>query len=125
MGLYAIPKLSRSFCINANRKKNARLTRTTLAPAGVDTQYDRIIPILKHTTDNMPELMITARKLLNRRIEVSAGKMIRLEISIAPIICMPSTIVTAVRIESRVLYNPTRTPVALEKFSSKVTAKIL
>ena len=53
----------------------------------------------------------------------SAGKMMRLEISIAPIMRMPSTTVSAVSSESRVLYRPTRIPVAREKFSSKVTAK--
>ena len=79
----------------------------------------------KHTTDNTPELIITARKLLNSLMDVSAGKMIRLEINIAPIICIPNTMVTAVKIERSVLYHPTLTPVALEKFSSNVTANIL
>ena len=41
--------------------------------------------------------MTTPRKLLNTRMEVRAGKRIRLEISIAPIIRIPITIVIAVR----------------------------
>ena len=56
---------------------------------------------------------------------VSAGKIIRLEISIAPIMRIPSTMVTAVRTANRMWYQPTRTPVALAKFSSKVTANTL
>ena len=39
---------------------------------------------------------VWCRKLRKRRIEVSAGKMIRAEMSIAPIIRIPSTMVTAV-----------------------------
>ena len=40
----------------------------------------------------------------------------------APIIRMPSTIVTAVSTEISILQAPTLTPVAFAKFSSKVTA---
>ena len=39
---------------------------------------------------------MTDRNVLHTRIDVSAGKMIRLEIKRAPIIRIPSTIVTAV-----------------------------
>lgn len=39
---------------------------------------------------------MTDRNVLHTRIDVSAGKMIRLEISMAPIIRMPRTMVTAV-----------------------------
>ena len=51
--------------------------------------------------------------------------MMREEISMAPIIRMPSTMVRAVRMARRVLKRSTFSPVAREKFSSKVTAKIL
>ena len=44
----------------------------------------------------MLEHMTTLLKLRQRRIAVSAGKMMRLEISSAPIIRMPITTVTAV-----------------------------
>ena len=54
-------------------------------------------PIKKHTTDTTPEDTTTPRKLLNTRMDVSAGKITRLEISMAPIILMPRTIVMAVR----------------------------
>ena len=73
----------------------------------------------------MPEQITTPRKLLKRRMAVRAGKITREEISMAPIIRMPSTMVSAVRMASSVLYRETRTPVAAEKFSSKVTAKSL
>ncbi len=43
----------------------------------------------------------------------------------APIIRIPSTMVTAVKTAIKTLYQDTFTPVALAKFSSKVTAKIL
>ena len=43
----------------------------------------------------------------------------------APIIRMPSTMVKAVRMDKRVLYTSTFSPVAREKFSSKVMAKSL
>ena len=55
------------------------------------------MPMQKQITDKIPEDHTTPLKLLNTRMEVSAGKMIRLEISIAPIIRIPSTMVTAVK----------------------------
>ena len=61
------------------------------------------MPIQKHTTDRMPEQTTTLRKLLKIRMAVSAGNITRLEISIAPIIRIPSTIVTAVKTAIKVL----------------------
>ena len=55
------------------------------------------MPMQKQITDKTPEDHTTPLKLLNTRMEVSAGKMIRLEISMAPIIRNPSTMVTAVQ----------------------------
>ena len=55
------------------------------------------MPMQKQITDKIPEDHTTPLKLLNTRMEVRAGKIIRLEISIAPIIRMPSTMVTAVK----------------------------
>ena len=60
-------------------------------------------PAQKQTTDMTAAQSTTLRKLRNRRMAVRAGKMIREEISMAPIIRMPSTMVSAVRIASRVL----------------------
>ena len=54
----------------------------------------------------------------------SAGKITREEISMAPIIRIPSTMVSAVRRARSALYRSARSPVAREKLSSKVTAKI-
>lgn len=55
-----------------------------------------MIPATKHTTETAAALITTPRNVLHTRMDVSAGKMIRLEMSRAPIIRMPSTIVTAV-----------------------------
>ena len=69
--------------------------------------------------------MITPRKVLHTRMDVSAGKMIRLEISSAPIMRIPRTMVTAVRTAIRVLYRLAFTPVASANVSSNVMANIL
>ena len=66
----------------------------------------------------------TALKLRQMRMAERAGKMIRLEISSAPIIRIPSTTVMAVNTASRVLNSSVFVPVARLKLSSKVTAKI-
>mgnify|MGYP007034213890 CR=1 FL=1 len=76
----------------------------------------------KHTTDTTPEETTTPKKLLKIRMEVSAGKITRLEISMAPIIRIPRTIEIAVRTAIRRLKADTRPPVAYAKLSSHVTA---
>ena len=108
-----------------NTINTARFTSTTLAPAGVEYIYEITIPMQKQTTDNIPEDIITLLKLLKSLIDDSAGKIMRLDISIAPIICIPSTIVIAVSIAIIELKNDTLTPVALAKLSSNVTANML
>ena len=55
-----------------------------------------VSPAIRQTTDNTAELRITLLNFLHTRMDVSAGKIIRLEINKAPIIRIPSTIVTAV-----------------------------
>ena len=57
----------------------------------------------EQTTDTTAHITVTPLKLLHTRIEVSAGKIIRLEISSAPIILMPTTTVRAVRTAMSVL----------------------
>jgi hypothetical protein len=52
------------------------------------------------------------------------GKMIRLEIIIAPINLIPITTVKAVKTAISELKTELLIPVSLEKFSSKVTLKI-
>lgn len=72
-------------------------TITTLAPAGVEYKKETVIPTKKHVTEIIPDEIITLLKLLKTRIDVNAGKMIKLEISIVPIIRIPRTIVIAVK----------------------------
>ena len=69
---------------------------TTDAPAGVDHTNDASIPKKKHTTETIAETSTTPRKLRQTRMDVKAGKIIRLEMSIAPITRIPTTMVNAV-----------------------------
>lgn len=79
----------------------------------------------KHTTDTTPEETTTPKKLLKIRMEVSAGKITRLEISMAPIIRIPRTIGDRSKDRDQKVIADTRTPVAFAKLSSNVTAKTL
>lgn len=68
---------------SGNRRKirNAsRFTITTVAPAGEDRKNERDMPRRKHTTERTAEQITTLWKVWQRRIEVSAGKISRLEI---------------------------------------------
>jgi hypothetical protein len=98
---------------------------TTLAPVGVAYIYEMTIPAKKHSIETRAEQTVTLKNFLNRRIELRAGKIIRLEISMAPIMRIPSTIVRAVKIAMSVLYKPVFIPAAFAKVSSKVTANKL
>ena len=69
---------------------------TTLAPGAVSRAIEINIPQRKQSTDIVPEHKITLLKLLQIRIEVIAGKIIRLDIKSEPIIIIPNTTVTAV-----------------------------
>ena len=100
-------------------------TITTLAPGAVSIARDENKPIRKQVTEINPEHITTERKLLQILIEVIAGKIIRLEIRSDPIIIIPKTIVTAVKTAISILYIFIFIPVAFEKLSSNVTAKIL
>ena len=81
------------------------------------------MPSTKQLTEMTAAQITTRLKLLQTRMAERAGKMIRLEMSSAPIIRMPSTTVMAVSTARSVLYSSVLVPVALEKVSSKVTAK--
>jgi hypothetical protein len=70
---------------------------TTHAPVGAAYTYEITTPAIKQTIDTATEQTLTLLNFLNTRIEVSAGKMMSAEISIAPIMRIPSTIVIAVR----------------------------
>lgn len=100
-------------------------TATTLAPAGIEKMKDTQSPVKKHTTETIADIVTTVLNVLQTRIAVSAGKITILEMSIAPMILMPITIVIAVRSAISVLYIPVCVPVAFAKVSSNVTAKIL
>ena len=81
-------------------------------------------PEILQNTAITAEHITTVLKRLQIRIEVIAGKMIRLDISREPIIFMPTVIVSAVRKAIIILYIPAFVPVAFAKLSSKVTANI-
>ena len=68
--------------------------------------------------------MTTLRKVLHTRMDVSAGKMTRQEMSNPPTNRSPRTSATAVSPSNSVLYSPAYTPVAGENVSSNVSAKI-
>ena len=76
---------------------------TTLAPAGIEKQNETNRPAKKQTTETIAEVTTTFLNDLHTRIAVNAGNITRLDMSIAPIILMPITIVTAVSNETRVL----------------------
>ena len=108
-----------------NSRNATIFTATTLAPLGSSKAKDAVIPITKQRTAKAPEQITTDLKLRHRRMELSAGNTIRLDMSSAPIILMPSTTVTAVSTAMMQLYSSAFVPVALAKSSSKVTANIL
>jgi hypothetical protein len=83
--------------------KQIAFIATTLAPVGVSKIYAPTKPIKKLSVDTTAEHITTPRKLRKKRIAVSDGNMRSDEIRIAPISRIPTTIVTAVRIETTVL----------------------
>lgn len=87
----------------ANTQKHIMFTATTLGPVGVDKAKLMTMPATKQKEDSSPDHITTLLKVLHSRIEVRGGKIIRLDMSSAPIIRMPSTMVTAVRQAKRVL----------------------
>ena len=77
--------------------KTTKFASTMLAPTGRLKLYELYNPAKKHTTDTMPEIKTTYLNPLTTAPAESAGNMIRLEISIVPIILIPTTIVSAVK----------------------------
>ena len=67
-----------------------------VAPVGRESSKDMRRPERKEIREMIAEQMVTPRKVLQSRIAVSAGKIIKLEMSIDPIIRIPRTMVTAV-----------------------------
>ena len=101
----------------------ARFASTTHGPVCKEKRQAEIKPTVKQKKEIAAEQIITLLKALHSRMELRAGKIIRAEIMIAPIIFIPITTVTAVRTDISILYRPVFNPVACEKLSSKVTAK--
>ena len=77
--------------LTVKSRNTTRFATTTLAPGAVSKVRDRKKPNRKQTTDTKAAQITTLRKLRQTRIAVTEGKIIRLEISSAPIIIMPST----------------------------------
>ena len=95
------------------------------APVGISYIYDINMPTKKHIIEIIKEFITTALKLLKTLIDVSVGKIIRLDINKEPIVLIPKTMISEVKNAIIILYKFTLIPVALEKFSSKVIANIL
>ncbi len=76
-----------------------------LAPAGVSSRYEAMVPTVKQKSDRPAAQSTTDLKLRHTRMAERAGKMMRLEMSSAPIIRMPSTTVIAVSTARRLLYS--------------------
>ena len=100
-------------------------TITMVAPTGVLARMDRIIPKKAQNTERAAENMVTFRKLLNRRIDESAGNITNADMRREPTRFIASTMMTAIMTAIRRLYLFAFVPDALAKFSSKVTANIL
>ena len=81
----------------------ATSTVTTVGPVWNESVHAIKKPIRKHTTENTALTSTTDLKDLHTRIAASAGKMIKPDTIIAPIIFMPSTMVTAVNTAMSVL----------------------
>ena len=83
--------------------KTNTFTKTTVAPAGVSKTNDKKMPTTKQTTEDIADVTVTLLKLLQILIELSAGKIIRLEMRTVPMSFIPTTIVTAVKSAIRAL----------------------
>ena len=96
-----------------------------VAPTGVLNKIEIIIPKNAHSAEIIPEQIVTDLKLLNTRIDESAGNITSAETRSEPTSFIATTITTAIIMAISVLYTPGFVPEAFAKFSSKVTAKIL
>lgn len=100
-------------------------TATIVEPTGVPTRIEISIPSNEQVTEMTAEQIITDLKFLNTRMAESAGKMTNAEISNEPTRFIANTMMIATMTAINRLYAPAFVPTAREKFSSKVTAKIL
>ena len=77
--------------------KAIKFATTILAPAGVDQAKDATIPRKKQSTESIAEKTTTLKKLLKTRMALRAGNTIKLDIIMAPMRRIPTTIVRAVK----------------------------
>lgn len=105
--------------------KETIFTTTIVEPTGVPARIETTIPSAAQVTDNKAENITTALKFLNIRIADSAGKITKAEINNVPTKFIDNTMIMAITIAMSKLYAFALIPVALAKFSSKVTANIL
>jgi len=96
-----------------------------LEPTGVFAMSENKTPIIAQNTAMITAQTLTFRKLLNTLIADSAGNMTRAEINSVPTRFIAITTTTAIMTASIRLYVFALTPVAAEKSSSNVIAKIL
>ena len=94
-------------------------------PTGVPASMDTRIPKKAHMTERTAAQIVTVLKLRSRRIADSAGKITNADMSSEPTRFIASTIITAITMDISRLYRSAFVPIAFEKLSSKVTAKIL
>lgn len=94
-------------------------------PTGVPANMDTRIPMAVQNMENTTEQRITALKLLNIRIADKAGNIISAVVKSEPTKFIAKTMTRAVTMAMSILYCPALIPVATEKSSSNVTAKIL
>ena len=108
------------------KAKNTIMSAATIVgPTGVPATIEVNNPVVAQNTEIIAELIVTDLNDLNILIALKAGKIINAEIKRDPTKFIAKTIITAVIIAINKLNRFAFTPVALAKFSSKVTAKIL
>ena len=82
--------------ISENTPNATIFTATMVEPTGVSHRMEIIIPSDAHKTERQAEHIVTALKLLSRRIAESAGKMISAEMSSEPTKFIEMTMMTAI-----------------------------
>ena len=75
--------------------KTKTLTHTTVAPVGVDTRMDAMIPVNAQNIPITPDDKTTEKKLLNILSAESTGNTISADIRREPTSCILSTMTTA------------------------------
>ena len=96
LSFQAMRPLSLHFRRPIAAKRAIRLIKTMQGPVGMDNAYESVIPTRKQTSPTMVDVQMVVRYRWQICIAVMAGNTIRLEIKSAPIMRIPSTIVTAV-----------------------------